>query len=87
MPRQGLERVARELRGEAKWDEPMARHTALRVGGPADLFIEPDDLLDLQASLATGKMLVDNGVAASAKDVNDVLTLGFFHLYGPVNDY
>jgi hypothetical protein len=41
----------------------------------------------LEASLTTGRMLVDTGVAASAKDVNDVLTLGFFHLYGPVNDY
>ena len=41
----------------------------------------------LQASHAAGKMLVDTGVAASAKDVNDVLTLGFFHLYGPVNDF
>jgi UDP-N-acetylmuramate dehydrogenase len=50
---QGLERVACELRGEAKWDEPMARHTALRVGGTADLFIEPDDLFDLREALAT----------------------------------
>ena len=30
--------------------------------------------------------LVRQGVAARAEDVNDVLTLGFFHLYGPVND-
>lgn len=53
MSREGLERVASELRGEVKWDEPMARHTALRVGGGGDLFIEPDDLLDLQGALAT----------------------------------
>ena len=52
MQREGLERLARELRGEAKFDEPMARHTALRVGGPADLFIEPADLADLQDALA-----------------------------------
>ena len=31
--------------------------------------------------------LVDDGVAASAADVNGVLTSGFFHLYGPINDY
>jgi 3-hydroxyacyl-CoA dehydrogenase len=31
--------------------------------------------------------LVRQGVAARAEDVNDVLTLGFFHLYGPVNDF
>lgn len=52
MQREGLARVATELRGEAKWDEPMAQHTALRVGGPADLFIEPADLADLKDALA-----------------------------------
>ena len=51
MSREGLDRVARELRGEAKWDEPMAAHTALRIGGPADLFIEPDDLDDLKGAV------------------------------------
>jgi UDP-N-acetylmuramate dehydrogenase len=59
LSRRGLEKVARELRGEAKWDEPMARHTALRVGGPADLFIEPADLADLKdalANLAAGRI-------------------------------
>ena len=29
----------------------MSLHTALRVGGPADLFIEPADLLDLKEAL------------------------------------
>jgi len=52
LEREGLEKVARELRGEAKWDEPMSQHTALRVGGPADLFIEPADLADLKDALA-----------------------------------
>jgi 3-hydroxyacyl-CoA dehydrogenase len=41
----------------------------------------------MKASLETGKMLVDTGVAASAREVNDVLMLGFFHVYGPINDY
>ena len=40
MQGESLERVARELRGEAKRDEPMAAHTALRIGGPADLYAE-----------------------------------------------
>jgi len=31
--------------------------------------------------------LVGQGVAQRPEDVNDVLTLGFFHLYGPINDY
>ena len=39
------------------------------------------------ASRATGMGLVERGVANRPQDVNDVLTLGFFHLYGPINDY
>lgn len=32
-------------------DEPMARHTTLRVGGPADVFVEPANEADLAAIL------------------------------------
>jgi UDP-N-acetylenolpyruvoylglucosamine reductase len=32
-------------------DEPMARHTTLRVGGPADVYAEPADASDLAAIL------------------------------------
>jgi UDP-N-acetylmuramate dehydrogenase len=52
LARPELERVARELRGQAKWDEPMSQHTSLRIGGPADLFIEPADLSDLADAVA-----------------------------------
>ena len=31
--------------------------------------------------------LVNDGVALSEKDVNKVLLTGFFHAYGPINDY
>lgn len=34
-----------------------------------------------------GQQLVNTGVAASAQDVNTVLATGFFHAYGPVNDF
>lgn len=34
-----------------KCHEPMARHTTLRVGGPADIFIEPADEADLAVVL------------------------------------
>jgi 3-hydroxyacyl-CoA dehydrogenase len=34
-----------------------------------------------------GLQLVNTGVAASAKDVNTVLATGFFHAYGPVNEF
>jgi 3-hydroxyacyl-CoA dehydrogenase len=38
-------------------------------------------------SRAIGLQLVADGVAASAADVNQVLLTGFFHAYGPINDY
>lgn len=32
----------------AKFDEPMRRHTSLRIGGPADVFIEPKNIESLR---------------------------------------
>lgn len=40
------------MRGEILRDEPMARHTSLRVGGPADFFVTPADPDDMRALLA-----------------------------------
>ncbi len=37
-----------EVQGELLRDEPMSRHTSLRVGGPADLYFVPASLEDLQ---------------------------------------
>ncbi len=34
-----------------KADEPLARHTTMRVGGPADLYVEPADERDLAETL------------------------------------
>lgn len=39
--------LARRLSGEVRVDEPMARHTTWRIGGPADLFIEPAGVEEL----------------------------------------
>jgi UDP-N-acetylmuramate dehydrogenase len=44
--------ITSDIKGEALGDEPLSRHTSLKVGGPADLFIAPADLADLQALLA-----------------------------------
>ena len=41
----------------------------------------------LKNSKAIGQKLVDTKVAKSAEDVNAVLLNGFYHLYGPINDY
>jgi UDP-N-acetylmuramate dehydrogenase len=45
-------RIAGEVRGTVLRGEPMARHTSLRVGGPADYFIVPADRADLEGLLA-----------------------------------
>lgn len=42
-----------DLRGRLLSDEPMARHTSWRAGGPADRYYEPADLDDLVRFLAT----------------------------------
>lgn len=41
----------------------------------------------LRRSREIGQALVDDGVAYDAAGVNGVLTSGFYHLYGPINDY
>ena len=41
----------------------------------------------LKNSKEIGQKLVDTKVAKSAEDVNAVLLNGFYHLYGPINDY
>lgn len=44
--RQGLSTESRIAR-----NEPLARHTTMRVGGPADIWIEPKDEADLASAL------------------------------------
>ncbi len=43
---------SRMLRGELRHDEPMARHTSWRVGGPARCWYRPADIEDAQRFLA-----------------------------------
>ncbi|MGB4124216.1 MAG: hypothetical protein WBK40_08435, partial [Bacteroidales bacterium] len=38
-------------------------------------------------SAQIGKQLVNSGVANSDEDVNTVLLTGFYHAYGPINNY
>ena len=51
LPRRQIELAAAELRsrirGRVRIWEPMARHTTFRIGGPADIFIQPLDTDDL----------------------------------------
>lgn len=47
------------IRGEVIENEPLSRHTSLKVGGPADIFVTPADLADLRALLA---LLAEKGI-------------------------
>jgi len=47
-----MQRVGQALRGTLLYDEPMAKHTSWRVGGPADQFFVPADRDDLALFLA-----------------------------------
>jgi len=51
IPRRQTELAEAELRrivrGRVLRDEPMARHTTFRIGGPADIFVQPLDVDDL----------------------------------------
>lgn len=40
------------LRGKLSLDEPMAKHTSWRIGGPADRYYQPADLDDLAQYIA-----------------------------------
>ncbi len=37
------------IRGAVRLEEPMSKHTTFRIGGPADLFVQPQDAEDLAA--------------------------------------
>ncbi len=41
----------KSIRGAVLLNESMAKHTSYRIGGPADLFIEPEDPANLQTVL------------------------------------
>ena len=42
-----LRRALRHVEGEIRWHEPLAPHTSLQVGGPADVLVIPADVEDV----------------------------------------
>jgi UDP-N-acetylmuramate dehydrogenase len=57
-----------EIRGEVRFKEPLSFHTSLRCGGPADIFVIPQDVDDVRKAL----MFAD-------KEKLPVVTLGSGH--------
>lgn len=47
-----IEAVREQVNGMIRENEPLSGHATLRVGGPADLYIEPADLDSLQKAVA-----------------------------------
>ena len=41
-----------EIRGEVRFKEPLSFHTSLRIGGPADIFVVPQDVDDIRLALS-----------------------------------
>ena len=41
-----------EIRGEVRFKEPLSFHTSLRIGGPADIFVIPQDVEDIRLALS-----------------------------------
>lgn len=40
--------IGESIKGRVSYDEPMAKHTSFRVGGPADIWVEPKDIDDIR---------------------------------------
>lgn len=43
----GLQAATAGLRGDVRFDVPLSEYTSFRIGGPADVLVEPADLEDL----------------------------------------
>ena len=43
----GLRKAVAAIRGEVKFEEPLSEWTSLRIGGPAEAFVVPEDRRDL----------------------------------------
>ncbi|MBS2029781.1 MAG: UDP-N-acetylmuramate dehydrogenase [Deltaproteobacteria bacterium] len=59
-PAASHERLRAHVQGEISRDEPLANRTSVRVGGTADLFVQPKSVDDLARTL---EILADDGIA------------------------
>lgn len=51
----GIRAALEGVKGAIRFREPMSRHTSFRVGGPADAYVEPDDVEALRTLLAQAR--------------------------------
>ena len=56
MNRQALVDIAKQVAPERAWfDEPMFQHTTFKVGGPADLLVQPETLEEVVSIVRTAR--------------------------------
>ncbi|MFD1018083.1 UDP-N-acetylmuramate dehydrogenase [Thalassobacillus hwangdonensis] len=59
-----MEKIKQQLEeqqiGKVKLNEPLKKHTTIKIGGPADLFIEPDSIENLKKTL---QIVKDHGLS------------------------
>jgi UDP-N-acetylmuramate dehydrogenase len=66
--------IKSSIKGEAIENEQLSRHTSLKVGGPADLFVVPADIADLRALVAildeteTHRLVIGGGYNLLVRD-------------------
>ncbi len=69
-----LDRFLKEFRGDVFRNVPLKEHTSLRIGGPADYLLVPDDtlalkmLIDLLAEIEMEYMIIGGGTNILVKD-------------------
>lgn len=51
--------IQKNIKGRVQYNEPMKRHTSFRIGGPADIWVEPLDVDDLKRCIQISK---DNNI-------------------------
>ena len=76
--KQGIDNIVR-------YDEPLKKHTSLKIGGPADIFCNPGNLEDLKKVISISKkhnipfwvigngtnlLILDSGIKGLVKDAN-----------------
>lgn len=69
-----IQRVKQVFRGRILLDEPLSQHTSFRIGGPADYYVFPRDLEDLNSLLDfcqrdnISRFVIGNGTNILAHD-------------------
>ncbi|HDZ84370.1 MAG TPA: FAD-binding protein, partial [Nitrospirae bacterium] len=47
--------ICEAIQGEIRFDEPMSAHTSLKIGGPVDILVFPEDPVSLKNTLVAAE--------------------------------